>query len=237
MTYSEKQNDLPAILAIDTSTPICSVAILKGREVLALEEDHTSNSHSEKITLLIQKAMTGSDILKNDLKGVIVADGPGSYTGLRIGASAAKAYCFALEIPLMAEGNLLATAKESAHIRTTTKYHVSAIDARRDDVYALILDQNGTIVKDSALLTIDQSFGSYLDELDGKYCLSGNGAPKIIDLLQLDSRLDTGIRNSANNLLHAAMQLYDNQVFKNYLFYEPDYKQAPNITKSKKLLR
>jgi tRNA threonylcarbamoyladenosine biosynthesis protein TsaB len=202
-----------------------------------VKEDHSANSHSARITLLIEEALQSSGLSKTDLTGVIVADGPGSYTGLRIGASAAKALCFALNIPLMAESNLLATAKKSVNLNNEVKYHISSIDARRQDVYALIYSNDGQIIKDSALTTIDESFRKYLESLENGFCLSGNGADKIIGLLDLDSSLATTILNSARNLHNSAIQLFDNQVFKNALFYEPDYMQAPNIIKSKKLLR
>lgn len=223
------------ILGIDTSTTICSVALFEGLELLALEENHDRNSHSEVITLLIKKVFDSSGKDKSQLKGIILADGPGSYTGLRIGASAAKGLCYVLDLPLMSESNLVALAAASRQAHPKVRRHISAIDARRDDVYLCDVDSVGNIITRPKLVTIDKNFQNFLDSLEGDYILSGNGADKIVGLLSLNEDKNTKIYNSAANLRYNCHQHIDNQLFMDVMNFEPAYLQDPKITTPKKL--
>lgn len=170
------------------------------------------------------------------LDAVMVADGPGSYTGLRIGASAAKGLCYVLEIPLLCESNLVALCNESKHQWPDQTYHISAIDARRNDIYMCIADHEGKTVQGPHLATIDEKFREYLKNLNGEYILSGNGSQKMCEILDLSPALNSKILNNAVNLRHSAVQLIDTQSFMDYMFFEPNYMQAPKIIPSKKLL-
>ncbi len=90
------------ILQIETATTVCSVALSENGSVLAYKELEQRNVHAEIITLFIDEVLKTADKKYRDLDAVAVSCGPGSYTGLRIGISAAKGLCFALDIPLIA---------------------------------------------------------------------------------------------------------------------------------------
>ena len=95
------------ILCIETSTTNCSVSIAVDGEIVVLQEDNSNKySHAEKLHLFIEKALLESEIKKTSLNAIAVSKGPGSYTGLRIGVSAAKGLCYALDIPLISIATL-----------------------------------------------------------------------------------------------------------------------------------
>ena len=98
---------MPTILYIESSTLTCSVAISRNAEILALKESHDqSYAHSEKLVTYIDEAIKQAELKPSDLEAVCVSKGPGSYTGLRIGVSAAKGLCYGLGIPLLSVGSL-----------------------------------------------------------------------------------------------------------------------------------
>ena len=98
------------ILNIETATRVCSIALSIDGEVVSVQESHTKNSHAELITLFSQKILTDAGLKFVDLDAISVSKGPGSYTGLRIGVSTAKGFCYGLEIPLISIGTLAGMA-------------------------------------------------------------------------------------------------------------------------------
>ena len=102
------------ILNIETATKVCSVAIGKDGELIALKETEAEKSHSTVITLFIREVLKETGITLSDLDAVAVSKGPGSYTGLRIGVSTAKGLCYSLDKPLIAVSTLQAMALGAA---------------------------------------------------------------------------------------------------------------------------
>ena len=96
------------ILYIETSNTLCSVCIAKGGETIALRENNEGNQHASLLTPFIEQVIKDAGITVQQLDAVSLSAGPGSYTGLRIGASAAKAICYATGKPLIAVGTLQA---------------------------------------------------------------------------------------------------------------------------------
>ena len=96
----KKQNN-PLILLLDTATEVCSVALSRGAEILAVEESHDGNSHAKRIISFIERVLKVASVNKNEIDAVALSIGPGSYTGLRIGASTAKGLCYSLDLPLV----------------------------------------------------------------------------------------------------------------------------------------
>ncbi len=98
------------ILCIETSTAVCSVALVNNGNVIALRESLDGQNHAEKITIFIDEVMKEANLSYKDLDAVATSMGPGSYTGLRIGVSTAKGLCYAMEKPLIAIDTLAAMA-------------------------------------------------------------------------------------------------------------------------------
>lgn len=128
------------ILNIETTTKNCSVAVSKDGELLTLKELHDEKyTHAENLNVFIEEVMQAASLQFTDLQAIAVSKGPGSYTGLRIGVSAAKGFCYALDIPLIAVDTLTALAHG---VKFPTLTIIPVLDARRMEVYQAVFDQN-----------------------------------------------------------------------------------------------
>lgn len=163
------------ILSIETSTALCSVAIHRAGELLATQETQEEGGHGRKLTRLIESACTRAGITLNQLDAVAVSNGPGSYTGLRIGLATAKGLCFGLEIPLITLNTLKVMANAWANVPTNTLL-LPMIDARRMEVYTAVFDgqSKAAMTETSPVILEPSSFHS----LDQPTLAFGNGALK-----------------------------------------------------------
>ena len=128
------------ILNIETSTKNCSVSIAKNGEILAIKElNNGQYSHAEVLHPFIQDILVEANIKMNKIDAVAVSKGPGSYTGLRIGVSAAKGFCFAFNKPLISIDTLTSL---SYSITIEEGFIVPMIDARRMEVYSCVFTKN-----------------------------------------------------------------------------------------------
>ena len=124
------------ILNIETATKNCSVALAKdGKTILCKEIAEEGYSHAERLHVFIEAIIKEAGITLQDLSAIAVSQGPGSYTGLRIGVSAAKGLCYALDIPLIAVDTLQALA---AQVTISSGLIIPMIDARRMEVYSAV---------------------------------------------------------------------------------------------------
>ncbi|MGL2994359.1 tRNA (adenosine(37)-N6)-threonylcarbamoyltransferase complex dimerization subunit type 1 TsaB [Flavobacterium sp. TSSA_36] len=128
------------LLNIETATKNCSVSLAKdGTTLLCKEMAEEGYSHAERLHVFIEEIIKEAGITFQDLSAIAVSQGPGSYTGLRIGVSAAKGLCYALDIPLIAIDTLQTLARQ---VNRTDGYIIPMIDARRMEVYSAIFDAN-----------------------------------------------------------------------------------------------
>lgn len=171
------------ILAIETASTNCSVALSKNGENMAIKEDKSLNySHAEMLHQFIEEVLAQSHLSINDLSAIAVSKGPGSYTGLRIGVSAAKGLCFALDIPLIAISTLEVLALQ---VTSPNTYIVPMLDARRMEAYTAIYNSNFDLVRDVKAEILDKhSFEAVLAHQ--KTLFIGSAA----------SKLDTVISNA-----------------------------------------
>jgi len=167
------------ILNLETATRNCSVALAKDGEVVALREIAGEGYlHAEKLHLFIEEVIDAAGIRLNELSAVAVSMGPGSYTGLRIGVSAAKGLCYALSLPLIAIDTLEVLARR---LTVQEGLIIPMIDARRMEAYTAVFDGvYGNLRKTKAEIIIDTSFSEY----DGTIHLVGDGAVKCSGVLQ-----------------------------------------------------
>ncbi len=125
------------VLAIETATPICSVALLDESRLIAERTLDSGTTHAERLALMIESVLKDGDISAGDLNGIAISIGPGSFTGLRIGLSVAKGLCFGCGCPLVAVSTLDALAWRVPF----SSYHVCpTLDARKKEVYACLYE-------------------------------------------------------------------------------------------------
>jgi len=169
------------ILNIETATKNCSVSIAKDGETLICKEiAEQGYSHAEKLHLFIEEALKDLNLNFSDLDAIAVSQGPGSYTGLRIGVSAAKGLCYALDIPLVAVDTLEVLASK---LSISEGIVIPMIDARRMEVYSAIFDSKGQKTRNTEAQIIDENS---FQEIDQKINLIGDGAMKFKDILISD---------------------------------------------------
>lgn len=158
------------ILALETSAKAVSAAVAEGGRVLASGFQDTGLTHSRTLMPIVEHILKNADLTMADIGAVAVAVGPGSFTGIRIGVSAAKGLAFAASIPAVGVSTLAAMARNAAFADGLV---VCAMDARRNQIYnALFEARDGRLTR----LTPDRAIG--LDELGE--ALRQDSRPKIV---------------------------------------------------------
>jgi tRNA threonylcarbamoyladenosine biosynthesis protein TsaB len=214
------------ILSLETSSPICSVALHRAGVLVGQTELRLEKSHSSHISVLIDQVLENTGHTLRDIAAVALSDGPGSYTGLRIGGAAAKGLCFALDIPLLAVSTLQALAWQVAAYTASPETHLYCpmLDARRMEVYTALYTYDGQeILPPTALVLTPETMS---EQLGGQRVLFfGNGAAKFESVLADHSHAGflTGIEPSAVAIGALAWGAFQRQEFRDVAYYEPFY--------------
>jgi tRNA threonylcarbamoyladenosine biosynthesis protein TsaB len=208
------------LLHLETSTKACSVALSHNGELMAFREKVSEDfSHAENLTLFVEDALLKSGIELSDLSAVSVAAGPGSYTGLRIGVSTAKGFCYALAIPLIAVDSLLSLATIASETYKNLNL-CPVIDARRMEVYNAIYNSELAVLKEiSADIIDDKSYAEY-----EPFVCFGDGHVKLIE--QWHGRkiqFDENIHSSARGQTKEAYKRFLMGKFEDLAYFEPYY--------------
>ncbi len=221
------------IIGIETATDVCSVAISRDGDIVAEASLATGMRHSSALTGLIKDVVDTSGISMKELSAIAISDGPGSYTGLRVGASTAKAMCYALDLPLIAIPTLLSLGMEVG--ASNDHIVLSTLDARRMEVYALIMKGDGTTVKETHAIIWTEDEIATLYETYGAMTVCGTGVEKAQELLAECPSLKLHVSEcDAKLLLPLAQHKYAHQDFVDIAYHDPFYYKSPNITQSKK---
>lgn len=216
------------ILNIETSTRVCSVALAKAGKLLALREASEANMHAKMLTTFVDEVLQAAGCKAEDLDAVAISQGPGSYTGLRIGLSTAKGFCYALDKPLIAVDTLQAMAgllKQEIHADIVPDaWFVPMIDARRMEVYTAAYDRQGDKMVDvQALILEPNSLESVFPS--HPLLISGDGAEKSQSLYKNDERVKSypHITNSAKGMVKLSYAKWQNKYFENLAYFTPFY--------------
>jgi len=211
------------ILSLETSTAVCSVALHENGKLLAVLELHREQAHASKLAVLIDQVLRLADVTINQVNAVAVSSGPGSYTGLRIGASTAKGLCYALGIPLIAVGTLELLAAQISSFTTENSYRCPMIDARRMEVYCYLTDAKGIVIEPVQAKIIDES--SFADLLrSNQIVFFGNGAAKCKPVIQHKHAVFVDdIHPSAEQLGELAFEKYKHKQVEDVVHFEPHY--------------
>ena len=215
------------ILCLETATTNCSVAIGVNGQVQSLVEENTPNySHAEQLHVFIEEALKKAALPLDALDAVAVSKGPGSYTGLRIGVSAAKGLCFSLDLPLIAIPTLQSMAMQVK--LESNEVVIPLLDARRMEVYSEVYDASGTSIRETKAEVITES--SFADYTSCKRVhLIGPGASKCQEVLTYPVfSYNTTAIPSAQELASLAERKFKQQEFEDVAYFEPYYlKQEP----------
>ncbi|MBE0422734.1 MAG: tRNA (adenosine(37)-N6)-threonylcarbamoyltransferase complex dimerization subunit type 1 TsaB [Lutibacter sp.] len=209
------------ILNIETATKNCSVSIAEEGKTIALKELNDGNySHAEKLHELIEQVVLEAQISLSDLKAIAVSKGPGSYTGLRIGVSAAKGLCFALDIPLISTNTLQSLALS---VSIEKGYKIPLLDARRMEVYSQVFNEKTEKIREVyAEIITSESFSEFLNA--DKVCFFGDGAEKCKAIINhknavfIDNKFP-----SAKEMSVLSHEKYGNNDFEDVAYFEPFY--------------
>ncbi len=210
------------ILHIESSSKNCSVAISDGLELLCLCEEVSENyKQSENLHTFVEWALEGAKLTLKDIEAISLGKGPGSYTGLRIGASSAKGFCYGLNIPLIAT-NSLETMIEP-FLNKEYDFIIPLIDARRMEVYSAVFDgKSGNMISETEAKVLNEhSFQEYADK---KIIFVGDGATKAKEILQLlNADFNETIYPSAKYLIKNAVEKFNQKDFEDIAYFEPFY--------------
>jgi len=181
---------LGKILNIETSTRVCSVALAIDGKLTAIQEANTENSHARQITVFAEQLMYQAKMTFQDLDAIAVSKGPGSYTGLRIGVSTAKGFCYSLDKPLISVGTLRSLAngmilKFKAEGKNPDNFlFCPMIDARRMEVFSAVYDALLNEVREIRAEIIDENAFADFFKQDKTLVFMGDGAEKCKTILQ-----------------------------------------------------
>ena len=226
------------LLGIETATKVCSIALSKDNELLAIEELGGEYSHAENVTNFIDKVVKKASINFSDIDAIAVSKGPGSYTGLRIGVSSAKGLCYALNKPLIAIDTLQAMALRMAK-QTSDKnlLFCPMIDARRMEVYTAIYNANNELIEPISAKIIDEtSFSQLLT--NQKVMFFGDGAEKCKRLFAENENalFNNDVLPSAIEINELAVKKFNNNQLEDVAYFEPFYLKDFIATTPKKLI-
>lgn len=220
------------ILHLETSSKNCSVAISDGEKLLCLCEEASENyKQSESLHTFVKWALEAAEITLQELDAVCLGKGPGSYTGLRIGAASAKGFCFGLSIPLIAVPSM--DAMVEPFLNQDYDLIIPLIDARRMEVYTAVYNKSGEVLSDTeALILTEDSFNLYQGK---KVLFVGDGATKAQDILNFpNADYKPEIYPSAQYLVQKAIEKFSAKDFEDIAYFEPFYLKDFQGIKAKK---
>ncbi|MFB6273297.1 MAG: tRNA (adenosine(37)-N6)-threonylcarbamoyltransferase complex dimerization subunit type 1 TsaB [Salinibacter sp.] len=168
------------ILAIETATTTCGVALLRDDDVIAQSHLYRPRVHSRLLTPLVEDVLDRADIEEGTLDAVAVSRGPGSYTGLRIGVSTAKGWALATGARLVGVPTLAAYAAQLRPVAAPTDVICALLDARRDEVYAGAYRRTDDMITEHAptkALPVE-ALPDWLGTVPGRLWVIGDGGEK-----------------------------------------------------------
>ncbi|MEP0711921.1 tRNA (adenosine(37)-N6)-threonylcarbamoyltransferase complex dimerization subunit type 1 TsaB [Algoriphagus sp.] len=224
---------MAVILSLETSTPICSIALHQAGILLGEKSLDVPGAHSEKLMGMVSSLLLACDLAIEDVEAVAVSEGPGSYTGLRIGVSVAKGLAFACDIPLIAVSTLEALCLGAKARLNDSGYVVAMLDARRMEVYREIFDFDmNTAAKLDSEIVDEHSFSELLGK--GKVYFVGDAVEKVSKVINHPNAVFLEVRISADYIGQLAFHKYERKKFADLAYFVPNYLKEFKALQSKK---
>lgn len=226
------------ILCLETSATACTVALSHNGACIATKEVGGEWQHSKMLTLLIQDCLEEANLVLKDIAAVAISKGPGSYTGLRVGASCGKGLCYALDIPLLSIPTLEIIAQKQIEqekaLPDSSTLLIPMIDARRLEVYYNIYDYKLKPQQETTNLILEE--GLFYTYKDRNIIFCGDGAIKMQPFLSSEKWDIQAYGAHAQCMSTLAYEKFTDKNFEDLAYYVPFYLKLPHITKSKKTL-
>ncbi len=208
------------ILNIDTALETASISLARDGRIIEQSTNDKQKDHAAWLHPAVDELFQKTNMRLQQLEAVAVSNGPGSYTGLRVGLSAAKGYCFALGIPLICVGTLEIIA--DSVLEKATDLICPMIDARRMEVFTAVYDKNMTVrMVPHAMILDTSSYSQLLDSHSILFC--GNGSKKLQNIIQNPHAVFTADSSFSVSLARLSQkQLLENK-FADLAYCEPLY--------------
>lgn len=222
------------ILCIETATRLCSVALGRDGALLAMREvESERGAHAEKVNVFVDEVLQEAGVVLSDIDAVAVGIGPGSYTGLRIGLSAAKGLCYGLDVPIIGVSTLTTlvhAARQAQALDQRTLWPM--VDARRMEVFTQEYDATGQSIGVVAPLILDDAWAAGPNTRS----VFGDGADKAAALWAGSTTCThlPGIKPHASAMLGEAETRLKTEQFDDLAYLVPTYGKAANLTAPKK---
>lgn len=210
------------LLNIETATKNCSVSLSVDGALVGVKEIAEENfSHAEKLHVFIEELLKENRLTMQNLSAIAVSQGPGSYTGLRIGVSSVKGLCYGLNIPMIALDTLQILAKQ---LQVNSGWIIPMIDARRMEVFCATFSHEGVLVKAIEAKVIDEASFSELEGETPVYFI-GDGAMKCATVLTATNFkfIDAIVYPSAKEMVALSYEKYTAKDFVDVAYFEPYY--------------
>lgn len=223
------------ILNLETATKVCSVSLAKnGLEIKTIEISTEHFSHSENLNPFIESIFKNSEFQLNQIDAVAISEGPGSYTGLRIGSSTAKGICYALDKPLIAINSLVSLA--NLEKQKGDFFLCPLFDAMRMEVYAAIFDYDlQTVFSTASVIIESNSFEKFLNQK--KVIFFGPGASKCQSIIQhTNAVFNLSLQVSAKGMIQLSENKFNQNDFVDVAYFEPFYLKDFIAGEPKKLI-
>jgi tRNA threonylcarbamoyladenosine biosynthesis protein TsaB len=220
------------ILSLETSTLVCSTAIHDQGKLVSLEELKEPGAHSENLIGLIDRVISKAEITYEALDAIAISEGPGSYTGLRIGASTAKGLAFALDKPLIAINTLQAIASKRNY--ELGEFGIAVMDARRMEVFSQVFGMNQVELGPIKSVILEEGSYSIFLEL-GKVYFLGDAVEKVGSVIKHPNAIfleNSGVSASLMGTL--AFYKYQERSFVDIAYFVPNYLKEFKALHSKK---
>ena len=226
------------IILIETSTSLCSVALVEDGNVVCGRMSEEPRVHASMTAPYVNEILEERGLKVADCSAVAVGKGPGSYTGLRVGVSTAKGLCFGAGIPLISVGTLdtlVWQAKDEGLLPEGCRYVIPMIDARRMEVYTAVFSPDGEqLTPTEAAIVTGDSFSSQLSE--GPVLFIGDGALKCKETLDNPNAVFVQCCPKASGMARPATKALKDRRFEDVAYFEPFYLKEFVTTVSKKKL-
>ncbi|MEN8815872.1 MAG: tRNA (adenosine(37)-N6)-threonylcarbamoyltransferase complex dimerization subunit type 1 TsaB [Nonlabens sp.] len=216
------------ILCVETTSTNCSVALALENggfvnqfgitDCLDLLEDNSDGySHGERLHVYIKEILSRNSLSVKDLDAIAVSEGPGSYTGLRIGVASVKGLCYALDIPMISISTLQSLSKQNSSADTT----IAMLDARRMEVYAAVFEKGDQLQEVTAVVLDESSFSRFRES--GTTTFIGTGVQKFKDLISEDQHNYINSNPTALTMCHLALEKHKISDTVDVAYFEPFY--------------